>query len=115
MFNEPLILSLCGVVRARLLPRRIVVAAKWGVSCTRITCIHPLFMSRCSLTFLASFFLLFLSLSQNFSFFFPLFSSTIRSFFLIYGLLAILYQLLACLIWAAIVHFSFRLHLLCHR
>ena len=38
MFNEPLILSLCGVVRERLLPCRVVVTAEWVVSCTRITC-----------------------------------------------------------------------------
>ena len=52
MFNAPLILSLCGVVRERLLPCRIVVTAKWVVSCTRIMCTQPL--SRCSLTLLAS-------------------------------------------------------------
>ena len=44
---SPLILSLCGVVRERLLPCRVVVTAKWVVSCTRITCIQPL--SHCSL------------------------------------------------------------------
>ena len=52
MLTSPLILSLCGVVRERLLPCRVVVTAKWVVSCTRITCIQPL--SRCSLTLLAS-------------------------------------------------------------
>ena len=45
-----------GVVRERLLPCRVVVTVKWVVSCTRITCIQPL--SRCSLTLLASSFLL---------------------------------------------------------
>ena len=76
--TRPLILSLCGVVRERLLPCR-VVTAKWVVSCTRITCIKPL--SRCSLTLLASFLLrkcycCFLSLLP---FFF-----TMRSFFFIF-------------------------------
>ena len=41
-----------GKSRERLLPRSVVVTAKWVVSCTRITCIQPL--SRCSLTFPAS-------------------------------------------------------------
>ena len=43
--TRPLILSLCGVVRERLLPCRVVVTAIWVVSCTRITCILP--VSRC--------------------------------------------------------------------
>ena len=70
-----------GKSRERLLPRSVVVTAKWVVSCTRITCIQPL--SRCSLTFPASSFfsvsvcLLLLSL-----FVFSLFSSTIRLSFL---------------------------------
>ena len=42
---------MCGVVRERLLPCRVLATAKWVVSCTRITCIQPL--SRCSLTLLA--------------------------------------------------------------
>ena len=49
MFNET---AHSGVVRERLLPCRVVVTAKWIVSCTRITFIQPL--SRCSLTLLAS-------------------------------------------------------------
>ena len=81
------------------------------VSCTRITCIQPL--SFCSLTFpVSSFFsesvcLLLLSL---FCFLSLLFHYT--SFVFIFGLLASSYPLmLACLIRAAILNFSFRLHL----
>ena len=78
--TRPLILSSCGVVRERLLPCRVVVTAKWVVSCTRITCIQPL--SYCSLTLLVSSFF-----SENvvvvvFSLF-PLFF-TMRSFFFIF-------------------------------
>ena len=39
--TRPRILSLSGIVRERLLPCRVVVTAKWVVSCTRITCIQP--------------------------------------------------------------------------
>ena len=85
-------LSLCGVVRERLLPCR-VVTAKWVVSCTRITCSQPL--SRCSLTLLASFFfsLFFLSFTllfhHAFFFFFFFFS------FFFFGLLAVSYPLVS--------------------
>ena len=114
MFNEPLILSLSGVVRDRLLPRSAVVTAKRVVSCTRITCIQPL--SRCSLIFPAvSFFSE--SVCLLLLFVFSLFSSTIRLFlfFFVCGLLANSYPLLACLIRAAILHFSFRRHLFLDR
>ena len=76
------------VSRERLLPRNVVVTAKWVVSCTRITCIRPL--SRCSLTFPASSFfsesvcLLLLSL-----FCFPSLLFHHKSFVFISGLLAI--------------------------
>ena len=84
MFNETAHSFLCEVVHEHLLPCRVVVTAKWVVSCTRITCIQPL--SRCSLTLLASSFfsesvVVVLSVSP---FFF-----TMRSFFFIFGLLAI--------------------------
>ena len=106
MFNEPLILSVCGVVRERLLPCRVVVTAKWVVLCTRITCIQPL--SRCSLTLLASSF--FSESVVVFSLFSPSFSPCVLSF------LSLVYwpfrtRLLACLIRAAILYFSCRLHL----
>ena len=102
----------------------VLLSAEWIVSCTRITCIQPL--SRCSLTFLASSFfsesvvvVVFLSFPLLFhhAFFF-------LSFFLfISGLLAISYPLVfvgaqasrACPIRAAILHFSFRLHLFTSR
>ena len=75
------------VSRERLLPRNVVVTAKWVVSCTRITCIQPL--SRCSLTFPASSFFsesvcLLLSL-----FCFPSLLFHHTSFVFISGLLAI--------------------------
>ena len=110
MFNEPLILSLCGVVRERLLPCRVVVTAKWAVSCTRITCIKPL--PRYSLTLLASSF--FSESVVVFSLFPPSFSPCVLSF------LSLVYWpfrtcLLACLIRAAILHFSCRLHLFTSR
>ncbi len=86
-----------------------------GLYCvTRITCTQPL--SRCSLTFPASSFfsesvcLLLLSL---FCFLSLLFHHT--SFVFIFGLLANSYPLLACLIRAAILNFSFRLHLFTSR
>ena len=107
-------LSLCGVVRERLLPRSVVVSAKWVVSCTRITCIQP--FSRCSLTFPASSFFsesVCLLLFALFCFLSLLFHHT--SFVFIFGLLASSYPLLACLIRAAILHFSFRLHLFTSR
>ena len=90
MFNKPLILSLCGVVRERLLPCR-VVAAEWIVSCTRITCVQSL--SHCSLTFLASSFFSESVFGLFFSLF--LFFSTMHSFFFISGLLAISYPLVS--------------------
>ena len=80
--------SLCGVVRERLLPCRVVATAKWVVSCTRITFIQTL--SRCSLTLLASSF--FSESVVVFSLFF-LFFFTMHSFFFIFGLLAISYPL----------------------
>ena len=109
--TSPLILSLCGVVRECLLPCH-VVTAKWAVSCTRITCIQPL--SRCSLTCLASSFfsesgVVSLSLSSSLLFH--------HAFFFVSGVLAISSRtcLLACLIRASILHFSFRLHLFTSR
>ena len=84
MFNETS-LSLCGVVHECRLPCRVVVTAKWVVSCTRITCVQPL--SRCLLILhTSSFISLLFYLSSPFFFFF-----TMRSFFFIFGLLAISY------------------------
>ena len=99
---------MCGVVRERLLPCRVVVTAKWIVSCTRITCIQPL--SRCSLTLLASSFFS-ESVIVVFSLFSPSFSPSVLSF------LSLVYwpfrtHLLAYLIRAAILFFSCRLHFL---
>ena len=83
------------------LPCRVVVTAKWVVSCTRITCIQPL--SRCSLTLLASSFV-----SESvvvFSLYSPSFSPCVLSFFfLVYWPFRT--RLLACLIRAAILYFS---------
>ena len=90
----------------------VLLSAEWIVSCTRITRVQPL--SRCSLTFLAS---SFFSESVVVLFFCPfLFFSTMRSFFF----LSLAYwpfrtRLLACLIRAAILHYSFRLHLFTSR
>ena len=103
MFNETLILSLCGVVRERLLPYHFAVTAKWVVSCTRITCIQPL--SHCSLTLLASSFFS-KSVVVVFSLFSPSFSPCVLSF------LSLVYwsfrtRLLACLIRAAILSSAF--------
>ena len=105
IFNETS-LSLCGVVRERLLPCRVVVTAKWVVSCTWIMFIQPL--SHCSLTLLASSF--FSESVVVFSLFFPSFSSCVPSF------LSLVYwpfrtRLLACLNRAAILYFFCRLHL----
>ena len=109
--TRPRILSLCGIVRERLLPCRVVVTAKWVVSCTRITCIQPL--SRCSLTLLASSFFS-ESVVVDLSLFSPSFSPCVLSF------LSLVYwpfrtRLLAC-------HFVFLLSsafvcipMLCHR
>ena len=109
--TRPLILSLCGVVRERLLPCRVVVTAKWVVSCTRITCVQPL--SRCSLTLLASSFFL-ESVVVVFSVFSPPFSPCVLSFLsLVYWPFRI--RFLACLIRAAILYFSCRLHLFTSR
>ena len=110
MFTRPLILSLCGVVRERLLPCCVVVTAKWVGSCTRITCIQPL--SRCSLTLLASTF--FSESVVVLSLFPPSFSQCVLSFLsLAYWLFHT--RLLACLIRAAILYFSYRLHLFTSR
>ena len=147
MFNEPLILSLCGVVRERLLSCRVVVG--W-VDCIvykkeqkknawwkrrgkeRKTKQHFLKrkrrqkmsasnetkpLSRCSLTFFASSFFSESVVVLFFSLF--LFFSTMRSIFSIFlslFFISLVYwpfrtRLLACLIRAAILHFSFRLHL----
>ena len=101
-----------GLSRERLLPRSVVVTAKWVVSSTRITCIQPL--SRCSLTFPASsFFSESVCLLLLFCFISLLFHHT--SFIFIFGLLTNSYPLLACLIIAAILNFSFRLHLFTSR
>ena len=99
--SRPLILSLCGVVRERLLPCRVVVTAKWLGSCIRVTCIQPL--SRCSLTLLASSFFS-ESVAVVFSLFFPSFSPCVLS------VLSLAYwpfrtRFLACLIRAAILYF----------
>ena len=87
MFNET---AHSGVVRERLLPCRVVVTAKWIVSCTRITFIQPL--SRCSLTILASSFfsesVVVFSLFPP-SFFYHAFFHFLNFFFLIFGLLSI--------------------------
>ena len=111
--TRPLILSLCGVVRERLLPCRVVATAKWVVSCTRITCIQPL--SRCSLIFLASSFF-----SESDVVVFSLFSPSLSPCVLFLLFLSLAYwpfrtRLVACLIRAAILHFSFRLHLFTSR
>ena len=116
MFNEPLILSLYGVVRERLLPWRVVVTAKRVASCTRITCIQPL--SRCSLTLIASSF--FWESVVVFSLFPPSFSPCVLPFFIFFLFLSLVYcpfrtRLLACLIRAAILYFSCRLHLFTSR
>ena len=88
MFNETAQSFFVWVVRERLLPCRVVVtAAKWVVSCTRITCIQPLF--RCSLTSLAySFFP-----KSVVVFSFPLLFH--NAFFFIFGVLAISYPLVS--------------------
>ena len=90
MFNETSHSFFVGVVREYLLPCRVVVTAKWVVSCTRITCIQPL--SRCSLTLLASSFVseTVVVVFSLFPFFF-----TMHSFFFIFGLLAIPYLLVS--------------------
>ena len=88
--TRPRILSLCGIVRERLLLCRVVVTAKWVVSCTRITCIQPL--SRCSLTLLASSFVS-ESVIVVFSLFSPSFFNISPPFF--FGLLAISYPLVS--------------------
>ena len=90
MFNETAhSFFVCGVVRQRLLPCRVVVTAKWVVSCTRITCIQSL--SRCSLTLLVSSF--FSESVVVFSHFSPSFSPCVLFIFFIFGLLAISYPL----------------------
>ena len=88
------------------MPRTVVVAARWVVSCTQITCILcPVARSQ----FLPLLF------GKWFVFVCFLFSSVMR-FFLVFSLAYSSYWpshtcLLACLIWAAILHFSFYLHL----
>ena len=105
MFNEPLILSLCGVVRVCC--PAVLLSAEWIVSCRRITCIQPL--SRCSLMFFflfrKCFWFVFLS--------FPLLFHHV--FFLSLAYWPFHTRLLACLIRAAILHFSFCLHLFTSR
>ena len=88
MFNETSHSFFVWGIRERLLPCR-VVTAKWVVSCTRITCIQPL--SRCPLTLLAS---SFFSESVVVFSFLPIFF-TMRSFFFIFGLLAISHPLVS--------------------
>ena len=111
MFNETS-LSLCGVVHECRLPCRVVVTAKWVVSCTRITCVQPL--SRCSLTLHTSSFISG-SVVVVFSLFPLFFSPCVLSF------LSLVYwpfrtrSVLACLIRAAILYFSCRLHLFTSR
>ena len=110
-----LILSLCGVVRERLLLCRVVVTAKWVVSCTQITCIQPL--SRCSLTLLASSF--FSESVVDVLSPFPLLFH--HAFFLFtFGLLTISYPLVSLPDWGS--HFALLLSsafvyipMLCHR
>ena len=100
-----------------LLPCRVVVTAKWVVSCTRITYIQP--VSRCSLTLLASSF--FLESVVVFSPFSPSFSPCVlSSSFFSFFFLSLVYwpfrtRLLVCLITVAILYFSWRLHLFTSR
>ena len=99
MFNEPaysFFVSVCCLAILSLL--------KWVVSCTWITCIQLL--SRCSLTCLAS---SFFSESVVVFFSFPLLFH--HAFFLVSGVLATstsCTRLLACLIRASILQFTFR-------
>ena len=99
--TRPLILSLCGVVRERLLPCHNVTANYL------IMCIQPL--SRCSLTEIQYFLE-----SVVFSLFLHLFF-TMRSFFLSLIHWPFRTRLLADLIRAAILYFSCRLHLFTSR
>ena len=79
MFNETAHSFFVWGIRELLLPCRVVVTAKWVVSCIRITCIQPL--SRCSLTLLASSFFS-ESVDVVFSLFSPSFSLCVLSFYL---------------------------------
>ena len=90
-----------------------VLSAQWIVSYTRITCIQPL--SRCSLTFLASSFF-----SESVCFVFLSFPLLFHHAFFFLFFFSLAYwpfrtRLLACLIRAAIVRFSCRLHLFASR
>ena len=78
---------------------------------TRITCIQPL--SRCSLTLLASSF--FSESVVVFSLFYPSFSACVLFLFLCLVYWPFRTRLLACLIRAAILYFSCRLHLFTSR
>ena len=110
MFNETSRSFFVWGIRERLLPC-CVVTAMWVVSCTRITCIQPL--SRYSLTLLASSFFS-ESVVVVFSLSSPSFSPCVLSFLsLVYWPFRI--RLLACLIMAAILQFSCRLHLFTSR
>ena len=102
MFNEPLILSLCGVVRERLLPCLVVVGLMDCIVYTDY--VYSAFVSL--LADISC--LLFLFRKCSFS----LFSSSFPpcgSFFFCLWLIG--HFVTACLIRAAILHFFFRLHL----
>ena len=113
MFNEPLILSLCGVVRERLLPGRVVVGLMDCIVYTDY--VYPAFVS-----LLADISCL-LFLFRKCCCFVFLFSSSsppcVLSFFFFLSLAYWPFRnrLLACLIRAAILHFSFRLLLFTSR
>ena len=93
------------------MPFSVVVTAKWVVTRTRITCIQPL--SRCSLTLLASSFFS-ESVVVVFSPFSPSFSPCVLLllFYLWFIGHFVPASALACLIRAAILYFSCRLHLI---
>ena len=89
---RPLILSLCGVVRERLLPCRVAVTVKWAVSCTDTYYVYPAFVPL--LADIACLLFLFRKCCCCFLSLFPFFF-TMRSFFFNFGLLAISYPLVS--------------------
>ena len=110
MFNEPLILSLCGVVRERLLPCRVVVGLMDCI--VYADYVYPAFVS----LFADISCLLFLFRKCCFVFLsFPLLFHHAALSFLSLAYWPFRNRLLACLIRAAILHFSFRLHLFTSR
>ena len=111
MFNEPLILSLCGVVRGRLLPCRVVVGLMECIVYTDY--VYSAFVSlladiSCLFSFRKCCFV-FLSFPLLFH------HAALSSSFLSLAYWPFCNRLLACLIRAAILHFSFRLHLFTSR